>query len=396
MTLVKPSLPLIFRYLIRLRWIGIAVFIPITFTTSESILISLVVNIIPLLTTFFCFIYVVSSKFTKLHLIFYLIICFSFIQMFFNNGDYYFAIKHLYYDLLFFSSLFFGYKILNNTESIMLFVNELNKNLKYEILFFVIYFILYSLGYINYYGFQVNMFIYILIILCFGKNKNKYLKALLLLLIAILSGKRAAMILAVIPFLLCIYYLESIKRKTFLLFLGGLFLVLTINYNERIIQSLILISKIDYPTLFQLDNFNLALLTSGRSLEIQSVIIKIIESPLNLFYGFGYGTSYFSEGIGLAFFERTSPYLHFTPLYFILVHGLIGLYFTFVIPINRLLRIKKFIFSNKISFFLFSIVICILAMSAFANVYIADPLAGLIIGALISVSSKQSNFFKIK
>ena len=156
----------------------------------------------------------------------------------------------------------------------------------------------------------------------------------------------------------------------------------------------ILISEIDYPTLFELDNFNLALLTSGRSLEIQSVIIKIIESPLNLFYGFGYGTSYFSEGIGLAFFERTSPYLHFTPLYFILVHGLIGLYFTFVIPINRLLRIKKFIFSNKISFFLFSIVICILAMSAFGNVYIADPLAGLIIGALISVTSKQSNLFK--
>jgi len=315
--------------------------------------------------------------------------------MFFNEGDFYFAIKHLYYDLLFFSSLFFGYKFLNNHSSIMLFINEIDKNLKYEIIFFIIYFTLYSLGYINYYGFQVNMFIYILIILCFRESKNKYLKVILLLSIAILSGKRGAMILAIIPFLLYLYYYESIKLKTFIMLLGGIVLMLAINYNERIIQTLVLISEIDYASLFDLNNFNLALLTSGRSLEIQSVILKIMESPLSLIYGFGYGTSYFSEGIGMAFFDRTSPYLHFTPLYFILVHGLIGLYFSYLLAINRLLRIKKFIIQNKISFFLFSIVICLFVMSAFGNVFIADPLAGLMIGALISVTNKQSNFYKL-
>jgi hypothetical protein len=277
----------------------------------------------------------------------------------------------------------------------MLFINELHKNLKYEIIFFIIYFILYSLGYINYYGFQVNMFIYILIILCFRESKNKYLKVLLLLSIAILSGKRMSMIIAIIPFLMYLHYYESIKLKTFLIILGGGLLMLTINYNERIISSLILISKIDYVSLFESNNFNLALLTSGRSLEIQSVILKFVESPLNIIYGFGYGTSYFSEGIGLAFFDRTSPYLHFTPLYFILIHGLIGLYFSYLIAINRLLRIKKFIVQNKIYFFLFSIVICLLVMSVFGNVFIADPLTGLIIGALISVTNKQSNFYKL-
>ena len=34
-------------------------------------------------------------------------------------------------------------------------------------------------------------------------------------------------------------------------------------------------------------------------------------------------------------------------------------------------------------------------MSAFGNVFIADPLAGLMIGALISVTNKQSNFYKL-
>ncbi len=315
--------------------------------------------------------------------------------MYFNNGDFNFAIKHLYYDLLFFSSLFFGYKFLNNYERIMLFIDEIHKNLKFEIIFFLVYITLYSLGYINYYGFQVNMFIYILIILCFREKKNKYFKVLLLLSIAILSGKRGAMILAIIPFLMYLYYFESIKLKTFLSLLGAIILIISINYNERIIQTLSLISEIDFSTLLQPNNFNLALLTSGRSLEIQSVILKFIDSPLNIFYGFGFGTFYSSEQIGLAFTDRTSSYLHFTPLYYIFVHGLIGLYFTYFIPIFRLFRVKKTISKNKISFFFFSITICIIIMSLIGNVFISDPLAGLIIGSLISISSKQNNFLQL-
>lgn len=392
---VNSSLPLFFRYLIRFRWIGIAVFIPITFTTSESIIISLITNLIPLLTTIFCYIYVVHSKFTKLHFVFYLIVIFSFFKMFIYSGDFYFSIKHLYYDLLFFSSLFFGYKFLNNRESIMLFINDIYKNLNFEIFFFIIYFILYTTGYINYYGFQVNMFIYILIILTFSDNKNKYLIVFILLSISILSGKRGAMILSFIPLTLYVYYFRSFRFKTSIVFLLFLILLITINYNERIIGTINLFSNIDFSTLAEINNFELALLTSGRSLEIQSVLLKIIESPLNFIYGFGYGTSYFSEGIGLAFFDRTSSYLHFTPLYYVLVHGFIGLFFAFIIPINRLFKINKMIYHSKISFFLFAIVITILIMSFFGNVFIADPLAGLFIGSLIALTSNKKSISKV-
>lgn len=250
-----------------------------------------------------------NRKLMKITFLIMVIQLFAFFNGVITNGLNIYTISHFYYGLLAISGIQFGKIILE--RKIKFSPKLFTKFAVFLTFFMIIYYVLYTLGIINYWGISTN----IGFLLLFFVYKQDTKKSFLTLFAMILSGKRTPILASLISYL---SYKFSFKLKNlatiiFLFFL--IFIIIKTGLLDRILNPIILIyENIDSEQAWYV-------LTGGRNFEVIYALEKF-KSVKDYLFGFGYGANYtMPAGLNDMMSSYTQHYTHFSPVSLLLVYG---------------------------------------------------------------------------
>lgn len=225
-------------------------------------------------------------------------------------NNYFFS--HMYYAAI----AFFGYRYglqYANVYSVDRFnIEKYNKYAFILLLVCIVYFVLYAIGFINYFGISSNIGY---VSLLYFANSN-YKAFMVFTIGTILTGKRTVLVSVLLSVMTSLHRFDVKKIILILVTILSLsILFYCMGLLNRIVNPVI--SLIDNP----FNSISLYKLTSGRTFEIEYAI-KLFTKPLDYIIGLGYGV-YYSMPFGIEDFTGIyyQHYTHFSPFSLAMIYG---------------------------------------------------------------------------
>jgi hypothetical protein len=273
-----------------------------------------------------------------------------------------------------------------NTRTVKLFYKMLKYCFYMLSVLICIYLYLYLTGSINYYGIGTKIPYFSAYFLVVSNN----LGFMASILITLMTGKRSMLIAVAAQFLIYYHRIKlnvlriDIKSMTLLLSLILIFLV-GVDYNIFYrFESL-------FNFNFNLDDsYSLYIITSGRSAEVFAIFEHFQREDLSWFFGGGFGEVYsYTAAFGEDAYEVESHYAHFSPIFYVLVYGLIFTTLLYMSMFGVLIRGL----STPINIF-FIISIGMFVTSFMGSLMLNDPALWFFFSALMYTNKNPEKYYK--
>ena len=201
----------------------------------------------------------------------------------------------------------------------------------YSLMFSLIYYQLYTLGIIGYWGISSN-FGYIAVMLL---ASNKIRQALLTIISIVLTGKRTVLLGSVLTIIAISFFRKQKFTNLFLLVMSFV-IVGFVAFYAGLLSRFTSAFDIEDATRFWY------VLTSGRNFEIGYALAEF-KTTLDWIIGFGYGMS-FEIPIGPDQLDKlyTLHYTHFSPTSLLLLYGGVSTLILYLFFFNSLFKAIKF------------------------------------------------------
>lgn len=188
------------------------------------------------------------------------------------------------------------------------------------LLLFAYYFLHYSTGEIEYFGFQVGW----QYISAYLAHTGRLLFFLIGIILVVLSGKRATLVTSILPFFAFIK-LDNFKSKPFSYISIVIIVSLIGSYTITSLSNDGYFRRFEDTLNFDITNANATYVaTSGRWQEVESATRHMNNKPYSWFVGTGIGDKYLFEAKNVVFDVKSEykHYLHFTPMSYVFLFGL--------------------------------------------------------------------------
>lgn len=237
----------------------------------------------------------------------------------------------------------------------------------------VIYFYLYKIGNLSYFGASS---LFILPLIWALLEKKKFL-VLLFLIGIIISGKRSDLLSSILLLFIFLYRQNPKVFIVILLPLGMFFLTLLVETGifSRFVE---IYNAVDFS---QLDLVRINEATSNRLNDILGAISSINESPFYWVFGQGFGVTYEYNALSSM---HTVHYTHFSPISYILLGGLV-LLIPIVVKFSYLFYFS--VINYKSFFNLLFIYLCFLSLVGGA-IFFTNPFFWIVVGIVVFNSRK--------
>jgi hypothetical protein len=309
-----------------------------------------------------------------------------------GSHEYKFFIIHAAGSILIFSLV--NVFSMSHTYSLAKLIKEINRSAVVALLITVFYLAIYSsLAISDYLYFGPSTGVMLVLFPWFVMRKNMKL-ALLCFAVVIVGGKRAVMVALFFEiFLLSWFFGREFWRQFFSCVFKMAPLILIILF-----ASLFFLSDYSYQRFADfwdlssgrilgsfegfIDDPNK--ISSGRFAEIDESLNIFLNTPFSIFFGFGFGWSFY-------WIEEPLHFLHFSPINFLFQYGLIiFIFLTVVFLIQIYLLFNYFKKSKNVMFgILFVIFLGQIVEGFFSYMYVVNPLMWCILGLLIAMRKRQ-------
>ena len=250
-----------------------------------------------------------------------------------NNGLSFKTVSHLYSYTLPVLGVSFGYYIAKyaNQKTIRLANSAIKFTTFVLSLILSIYFLLYQLGVIIYFGMASKIYYSF----AYYLSLNKIPAILYLVGMSFFGGKRTILIAFTVQCFLKGMSLDRLRNSIFVLitFIFVIILSVYIGLADRVLNVLT----------YDLTTYEgLYYATSGRSAEVFTIFNILRDDIGSLLFGRGFGSTYSFQTLGSQSYTYTTHFVHFTPLYYAFVSGVIACFLIYIYIFNLYYRTRHF------------------------------------------------------